>query len=659
MVSCNDFEEYRGDGDIAGAEGGGSGGVSRATSSIPVTPKVAIDAGRVAQIEAMLSNDLFCFGPKYTNRTEWGRVATEGKYTKAIAEADSYTKLNGQASLLPAWNPAWEDLYWNVSANNDSQTGKTMLMDRLRYLQVMLWAECVVNNGKYVNAINDVINKLISQPIWTYPTSYDRNRKVQNVDLASENIAAHLGMALYILDDKIDPVIRQRTIDTLYARVFDPMINSFSPVTSDNSWLTGINNWNPVCLSGVLLSALSVIDSKYERARFAYIAERYVQNYRVGFEDDGYCTEGMSYYCYGWAGYIMVREALYKVTNGAIDVFNNYSNFSKAALFPMKLQLYSDLAPNENYYAAIADCATNTRPTSRVMYYNTRTLGISVPAYANMKFYGSTYSLPEGILYVFPNTASQAGNGSGTYTFDPLRSYFEDAGVLTVRPADGTSYKMSATLKGGHNAEQHNHNDVGSYSIIVNNQFLVEDPGITPYTGDTFGSQRYTIKTINSYGHPVPRVADKLQKENVSAAAPVLTESFTAQQDVFALDLKGMYTPNLAGLTKLDRTFTYTRGTSPTLEVKDEFAMNDYGKFETAVITRGSVTVDNTAKTFTITREGESIIGRVVATKLINITTESVGGSGNEAAVPFTRIAVAFSSASNKTGSITITYSAQ
>ncbi len=40
-----------------------------------------------------------------------------------------------------------------------------------------------------------------------------------------------------------------------------------------------------------------------------------------GYADDGYCSEGVGYYNYGFCAYILLREEEYRATQGKIDFF--------------------------------------------------------------------------------------------------------------------------------------------------------------------------------------------------------------------------------------------------------------------------------------------------------------------------------------------------
>jgi hypothetical protein len=140
-------------------------------------------------------------------------------------------------------------------------------------------------------------------------------------------------------------------------------------------------------------------------------------------------------------------------------------------------------------------------------------------------------------------------------------------------------------MKGGHNAEHHNHNDVGSYVVVLGNQPLLLDPGAEVYTARTFSSRRYDSKVLNSFGHPVPRVAGQLQKTGREAQGRVVRTDFTDQADTLALDIRSAY--DLPELKKLQRTFVYSREATGSLTVTDDVAFSAPKDFETALITLG------------------------------------------------------------------------
>ena len=145
---------------------------------------------------------------------------------------------------------------------------------------------------------------------------------------------------------------------------------------------------------------------------------------------------------------------------------------------------------------------------------------------------------------------------------------------------------MGVGLKGGSNGEQHNHNDIGSYVVVVDSTQVLLDPGREQYTARTFSSKRYESKLLNSYGHPVPMVAGKLQRTGTQAKAVVLKSDFTDDIDTLQLDLTSGY--DVPELKTLIRTFVYDRRGSGSLTVTDEVIYSSPQKFGTALITLGT-----------------------------------------------------------------------
>ena len=84
--------------------------------------------------------------------------------------------------------------------------------------------------------------------------------------------------------------------------------------------MTATHNWNSVCHAGVVGAALALLSDPNERALFIYGAEKYSPFYLSGFGDDGYCSEGLSYWNYGFGNYLQLAMAVEHATKGNIDL---------------------------------------------------------------------------------------------------------------------------------------------------------------------------------------------------------------------------------------------------------------------------------------------------------------------------------------------------
>jgi hypothetical protein len=138
-------------------------------------------------------------------------------------------------------------------------------------------------------------------------------------------------------------------------------------------------------------------------------------------------------------------------------------------------------------------------------------------------------------------------------------------------------------LKGGHNAEHHNHNDVGSFVVVLGDEPLLLDPGGEVYTARTFSNRRYESNVLNSFGHPVPLVGGKLQQTGREASGRIVRYDFTEDADTLLLDISSAY--DVPELEKLQRKFVYSRQDSGSLTVTDEAVFSKPCDFGTALIT--------------------------------------------------------------------------
>ncbi|OCX51560.1 hypothetical protein BEL04_16175 [Mucilaginibacter sp. PPCGB 2223] len=544
-------------------------------ASKPVSLLQPLDMQRVAEVSAMLPQNPHGFGDTYHNRRVWDKLRSDPKYLKAIKTAEGY--LN---KPFPAWN---DELYLLYFTKGTRPEGEKMIGARQAWLAPLVWAECLENKGRFVPTIQMVLNELIHQRSWSLPAhdKYKQNIEGRNytVDLGSAGMAHNIAQAVYSLDDKLSPELRAEVLSQMRKHVFDPVLRSVATGNKDSYWLTVTNNWNAVCLDGVTGAALAIIPDKQERAEFVTIAERYAKNSIAGFTDEGYCTEGLGYYAYGFSRYISLRENILQATNGAIDLFAD-PKVKRIATYVPNLEIINDVYPN------IADCHLGVKAPANILWYCNRTLGLGLKKYDNLSFSGGTGNLTEDVMHAFPNSASASKISGNVSDLAPgIRSYFKQAGVLIERSTQGSKAILGAALQGGNNNESHNHNDVGSFSIVVGDEMLMGDPGGPNfYTAKSFGPERYTYKLLASYGHPVPLVAGKEQHDGADARAEILKTDFTDQQDQFAMDISSAYPA--PALTKLIRTFTYNRDELGSLTVKDDFAYKTSQSFELALITR-------------------------------------------------------------------------
>ena len=531
-----------------------------------------IDENRIREISPLLSEKPAGFGLSIGERNAWNNLAQNDSFERIISEAEE---------LLEQAIPEQPDeLYLDFSRTGNRTRWQRVSGRRRGRIGTFVLAECLENKGRFVPAFEEIVRALCSERTWVMP-AHDSDLtnfhgKSIDIDLGSSALAWSLATADYLLADKLGSETRRLLRDNLDRRIFQPYRDMVSGKRKKNWWMTGTNNWNAVCLAAVTGSALAVIDSRDSRALFVAAAEGYSENFLEGFTDDGYCSEGLGYWNYGFGYYIMLSEAIYQATDGKVDLLQD-AKVKQAATFGSRIEIINGV------YPAFADCSVRAEPGSRLMYFISRRLGLGLRNWEQIDPVSAGGSLYESMMYSFPNSATRilpvqnASEGPG------IRSWFEKAGILICRPARSSASSLAVALKGGHNNEHHNHNDVGSFVVVLGDRPLLLDPGGEVYTARTFSSRRYESKVLNSFGHPVPFVAGKLQRTGRQALGMVVREDFTEDTDTLVLDISSAY--DVPELEKLQRKFVYCRQGPGSLTVTDEVVFSKPCDFGTALIT--------------------------------------------------------------------------
>ena len=112
--------------------------------------------------------------------------------------------------LLDKEFPPWSDeLYLDFSKTGRRPPAEAMIRAREVWLEPLVTAECVENQGRFLPAIHRTLEAYLAQPTWTLPAhdhSLDNfHRRKYTVDLRAAETSADLAQALWLLGDRIDP----------------------------------------------------------------------------------------------------------------------------------------------------------------------------------------------------------------------------------------------------------------------------------------------------------------------------------------------------------------------------------------------------------------------------------------------------------------------
>ncbi len=549
--------------------------------AMPEAPKsrVPMEKEAVARFAAVLVEDTYRPQPAIEDRASWAELAKTTEIQRVFVQALADLK-----ETSPVLTP---ELFEAFNTTGDRRGYETAFRKRSERLAHFTLAECVEAKGHFLPAIEKELALILAENTWAVPAHWYPRKGPDGVmvlDLAAAARGSLLAVVDAWLGNRLQAPTRAAIRHEVSRRVLQPYLEAARTgrVGSGVSWMTAVNNWNAVCHAGVLVSALTLIESRQTRAEFLAGAEAYLPIYlRDGFTAEGYSTEGPAYWNYGFGAYIELCQAVKTATAGRVDWMQG-ERIRSIAAYPARLAI------TPGVYPSFSDNAPGVKFSPWALDSIERQLNLGQPAWRQRDI-PAPLPLYHGLGATLHRVAITLGADRTQENQAPvptaaLRDEFAEAQVFILR-AGGDQAPFGLAFKGGHNGELHNHNDLGSYIIAVNGATPILDPGMEIYTKRTFSPQRYESRVISSYGHPVPLVAGREQSTGERFAAQVVRRVWTADHDEVTLDLKGGY--EVAELQSLERTFSLQRGLRPLVQIIDNVHFSSPQSFATALVTLG------------------------------------------------------------------------
>ncbi|MBP9911943.1 MAG: heparinase II/III family protein [Opitutaceae bacterium] len=541
------------------------------------------NSDRVRALQALLPPAPFALAPKADDRAAWSRWQDHPLGQRVLREA---CELAGQP--YPEYNNA---TYLDSLDREDvTKVNQVMPIARRRQVVFML-AEAIFDRGEFLGLISSDARQLAQLNSWIHPgndlkrLNYDL--KTVEPDLGVVHFAENFALTDFILGDRLPADTRALIREEINRRVLAPTRHRIETGRDLNWWIRVKHNWKSVLLSCIAQTACAILPAATERAWWLAFAEAQVKRFRDDYTDEGFCTEGVSYWSYGFMHYVSMSELLRVATGNVIDLLDE-PKMALAARFPD----HAEIQPG--VYPTFADCALNVKPLTWVRLWIDNRAGHAdqplepVPTGTDPFDGMALQMISEPLLWMFrtrdPLQPQRLAHAPG------LREWFEQPALLVCRPAPTTQRRFSATIIGGHNGVNHNHNDLGTFTVVLDGRVLVLDPGPEIYSYRTFSEKRYDSQLLNSYGHPVPRVAGQLQEFGPQYRARVIAKEFSEATDRIIFDLRGAY--DVPALRKLEREFLFDRRGDGSLTITDRVEFSAPATFETALITLGQFTVN-------------------------------------------------------------------
>lgn len=340
---------------------------------------------------------------------------------------------------------------------------------------------------EYILRLQDILCEILNEYSWCVPAHLpaDRLNSKTQIDLFAAETGLYMAEIKYMLADRLNPLITERITEELDKRI----INSFRNNTY--AFEQYRSNWASVCGGAVGIVLL------YENPD-AYIElkpriEKCMAHYLESIGEDGSVSEGAAYWAYGFGFYILYNDMLKRYTFDRIDYFKNKKVENIANFFSGMCM------SNSNVYS-FADSSKGLGYNIANLYYLNNRFGVSVPPlkYGGISVNKFSWTI-RSFLYYNPEISGE-GIKNGVSYYENLQCYID------------RKDKYAFAVKGGHNKEEHNHNDVGSFVIVADDKQILCDLGAPIYTAHTMSKKAYDdVLEKASFGHNVPIINGKGQ----------------------------------------------------------------------------------------------------------------------------------------------------
>lgn len=467
-----------------------------------------------------------------------------------------------------------------VHRDGDRDTHEQLVFTRQRRLSRAAVAAAATGEARFLDQVADGVLQLCEQSSWCWP-AHDDTFATQGwvlprvdrpyLDLGSGEVAAQLAWIDHLLGAALDeryPGLRPRIRYEATVRVFDPFT-----ARRDWHWLGldgNVHNWNPWIHSNLLVAALRLLDRPAEAETRAGIVDLVVEGldrYVAALPADGAIDEGYAYWWNGAGRAIEALDVLAHATGGRLDLVAGVAALRATVGFPHRVQLSQGWVLN---FSDAPARASHDVPWDALHRAALRVGDPEAAAFATSHRRPGTPVAHEDaglgrLLRAITDRAWAAA--SPTAAPLPAQVWLESTQVRLVREQAGDPSGLALAVKGGHNGEHHNHNDVGEVIVATDGVPVVVDAGRPTYTAATFGPDRYSAWPMQSAWHNLPQVRETPQ----STGAGHRAVDVVPLADGLALDLAPAYP--VPGLLAWRRTASLT---DAQVAVRDEWTLEPW-----------------------------------------------------------------------------------
>lgn len=503
--------------------------------------------------------------PPACDRTAW-----DGLLAKDINRQRA-AYLKGAAELL--LNKPWPLLtavgYSDFIEDGNRTRYEAVYFERRNNLALLILAECFEHEGQYLKEIVTGLVHLLEESTWALPAHVHRietdpfQRDDQEcVDLFACETAAVLAEGLFLLEAELtaySPTLVRRIRREIDRRIVTPVETEMERLW----WRQGVNNWTPWCAMNALCAALHVVQDPERLSRIiADVLNPVVDRFYDRYPDDGCCDEGARYWnaspaaLFGYLEHIQSRTA---------DAFPFYQDEKLKRMGEFIANAHLSGVWSVNFADSSANAAKESKP--EYIYHYGRKIGSA--AMQDLALHLIRDFQPDGRIRKLFHRRCCGGDLQvmlrDLFWLDaeaPLRPltkhktvWYPHTQVLIARETEFADRGFALAAKGGHNGENHNHNDIGQFIVMKDGTPLIVDAGVADYSRVTFSPQRYTLWYMRTEGHNAPVIHDVEQAAGENFRATDVSAVTEGEVRSLSMELSTAY-PEQAGVRSYRRTFS-------------------------------------------------------------------------------------------------------
>ncbi len=433
--------------------------------------------------------------------------ANEDERLAAIEYADK--SLSYEITALPA------TLYMEYARTGNRTHYEEPCFARREHLTALFLGTLATNSDNYLDKMIDLIWAICEETSWVIPAHNIAHPyrlageslpdafadDIIEIDIFSAETASLLAWIYHYMKEKLDavsPVISKRIEFEIRRRILNPFRKL------EMRWMTNfINNWTPWIVNNVLATAAIFLDEWHELQMFISISMGYLDRFAETYGEDGGCNEGASYWTAAVAALFDAICILYDITGGTLNKFD-------APLLRRMCEYFPDvcISPSERLVANFADCPRYVNADRKLFYRMGELIGSEkMKNFAHLYVSAETFQPGRCHQYRQLRGLSEPTPEQKTeLSFSEKNAIYPNLQLAVLRRGD-----FFLAVKGGHNRESHNHNDIGNFILYNGTTPVIVDAGVGVYTKDTFSDKRYTIWTMQSSYHNLPEINGMMQ----------------------------------------------------------------------------------------------------------------------------------------------------